>query len=261
MTVPEEKTFEHVVVMNGNVEFLGKASSMVVVNGRVNLGPKAEITDRLVLINGKIVQQEGAKVPNIVGSESAEPWLKEKWTHFKNRFANGFTNSGTFSIFKILALPLVGVFLLAVAALMLIVGIVLFYVAPSFSHRADDALQASPFASLIWGLVGYISIVPILIVLLISIVGILVIPFYLIFVMLIGFAGLFAGLRGLGIYVLRKFGQENVVLGTFVGILIGFAVLMAPFFGQLAFSLIWIAGTGALLKSFTMTTRYFRVST
>lgn len=264
MTIPAGKTYESVVVMNGELEFLGKTKSMVVVNGEVNLGRTAEVLERLVLVNGKIQQQDGAKVPNVSGPELSslsfsEKW-KERWQNLKEKISTAFSDFSSGGLLKIVALPIYGAVFLAAIALMVLIGIIVFYLAPSLSIRADTLLQDSPMLSVFWGLIGYISVTPILLLLLISIVGILIIPFFILFVLLVGFAGLFAGLRGLGLAILKRFGQTNIAAGTFLGLILGFAILMAPFVGQILFSLIWLAGTGALLRSFVVHRGIYRVS-
>jgi len=254
MTIPPGRTFEHIVLLNGHLVFAAKTKTMTVVNGSLQLEPPAEITEKLVLVSGSVSQADGVKSPPAVGSGAVSDWAsgearewwstaQDKWLAFKEKIESG-------NLLGFLALPFAALVMIALIIILAAVGVVLFFLAPSLSYRADQILRQSPFLSILWGVAGYIAVMPVLILMLISIIGILVIPFYVIFVLLVAFAGLFAGCRGLGMFILERLGLSNMALATFVGLLIVFASLWAPLIGNFFFSLVWIAGTGALLRSF-----------
>ncbi len=248
-TIPAEKSYKSIVVIRGNIELEGKTENLVVVDGHVHLVSGAEITNKIVLVHGQISREEGSKVP-----ESVDTWNESSWWHrWENRFGSlgnavekFFTSAW---LWNLVAVPVVGVGILIAAAIIVLLGSIIFFIAPRFSHRADRVLRTSPFISVLWGLAGFLSIIPIAVIMVISIVGILVIPFYFLFVILVAFAGLFAGFRGIGTFLMSKLGVENFFVCTVVGLVVAFALSLAPIIGQSVFSLLWLAGVGALLRS------------
>jgi hypothetical protein len=208
----------------------------------------------MVLVNGSITQEPGAKAPLIIGGSDIKSWATDEWggawNKTKEKLKSWKDKLEGGGLLGILALPFAALILIAALIVLAGVGVVLFFLAPSLSYRADRVLRLSPFISILWGMAGYIAVIPLMVLMIFSIIGILVVPFYVIFVLLVAFAGLFAGCRGLGSWILRRFGHDNVIVATFIGLFIVFASLWAPFLGHFFFSLIWIAGTGALLRSF-----------
>lgn len=249
LEIPKDKSYESVIVMNGHVVFSGTTSHLILVRGRVHLTSDAKVLSGLTILEGQVERDEGAIIPNEEIANSANSlWqgVKNWWREKKEKF-EGQNYSFDGSLLKLITLPagFLGVlFILVVLAL--ITGLI-FLVAPSLSHRADEVFQKSPLRSAFAGILAYILAGPLALILIVSIVGLLALPFYILFVFIAAMAGLFAGLRGLGFMILRSFGVRQGFLAFLLGVILSGALLMIPVIGTGLFFLLWITGTGALL--------------
>ncbi|MBN8554837.1 MAG: hypothetical protein J0L93_05275 [Deltaproteobacteria bacterium] len=259
MSIPAGQNFESVVVLKGNVDIHGKVENLIVVSGRVHLFAGSEIADQLIVLQGSVQQDDGAIVP--LNAPTKRTW-SEKWRDLKGKFGreidsgwlsfDGFQDrtdkffeqfAGLFWIPLAIALPL--------ACLIVLFGIALIFlfIAPRISLFADESFQKHPLASLIWGMCAYILFVPILGLMAISLIGIPLIPIFVLFAVLILFAGFFSVCRSLGMIALKDRVQNKSVLSTLIGIVIIFLISFIPFFGRSLIFLIMVAGTGAMLRS------------
>jgi hypothetical protein len=257
LTVSEEKSYSTIVVMRGSLDLAGSTDSLVIVDGRVHLTETAKVRESVVLISGHLSQAEGAEVPAVQSPLAAPHWLsshvhqlRNRWEAFKESWKKDEPTAEEGSgWWKLVTLPFYILGILAGAVVLLVLSFLFFMVTPRLSGRAEKTAIERPFVSLIVGFVGYLAVIPIAILLIISIVGILALPFYLIGVMLVAFVGLFAGFRAVGSFVLNRVGVSNFILSTTLGMLLALALSFAPFVGGAVIYLVWLWGTGALLHS------------
>lgn len=252
MTIPEGKTYDSVVVVGGSLNFSGQTDTLVVIGGKTHLTSSAVVSKELVLIGGSVSHDEGAQVPSPTEklSIAAKNLGEEIGQAVRETFKNFSWASLGSSLWSFLTLPLIILVALALSVVVLGAAVVLFFLAPSFSRRADSLLRNSPILSMLWGLIAFLAFAPVMILMILSIIGILAIPFYVLFVLLLAFSGLIAGCRGMGSFLLRDRAGDRSLLSTFIGCLAAIALCFVPYVGQMALTLVWLAGTGALLRSF-----------
>jgi hypothetical protein len=260
VTIDEKIEYETVVVMTGNVEFYGKTERLVVIDGKVRLKAGSAVTSKLILLGGSVEQAQGSSIPEKIESPSM-PWLSkmkekfEKWTKNKEgeegeTAEENFFSPQTFFPWKdYLWLPLSIAIPLGLIVILILGALLFFTIAPQLSRNATETLREFPFPSLAWGALAYLSILPVLVLLALSIVGIPLIPVF-VFLMLIFFlAGLFASSQNLGHLALQWTRTQSRMLQTFIGLLILWGLQLVPFVGHFFVFFILIAGTGAVLKS------------
>lgn len=270
MTIPERAHYESLVVMSGKVEVFGKIDKLVILGGKVSLKSGAAVTEKAVILGGSIEQAEGSRMPqptgelgDEVGSQISQKFKKFKeFFHFKSEDQSEGENTGEeesrFSWIKAiwapfwLALPLAGMVILALLAL------AFFSMAPTLSTQALQTLKEHPFSALGWGSVSYLMFFPLILFLLISIIGIPLVPFVVFFAILVVFAGFVASSRVLGELVLSWSNIQSAFIQTFLGILILVGLMNIPFLGGFLGFLLIVAGTGAVLRSSLIFSRFSR---
>ena len=259
MTLPADKTFENVVVLKGNIDVYGKIENLVVIGGHIHLFSGSEVSNQLIVLEGSIQQDEGAIAP--LRAFTKRTW-SEKWKDFKEKFRHEI-NSGWLSFeglqdktnpyFEqfsgLLWIPLAIALPLACLIVLFGISLVFLFIAPRISLFADESFQKHPIASLIWGMGAYLLFIPILGLMAISLIGIPLIPIFVLFAVLILFAGFFSVCRSLGVLALKKIERNKNILATFIGIILLFLISFVPVFGHSLVFLAMVAGTGAMLRS------------
>lgn len=261
VTLPEQKHYNSVVVMNGHLDFFGTAKHLVLVNGRITLHPGSKVEERLVVLNGRIEQLDGSQTPPPTPPTFSDRW-QEKWNNLKDKFSNfswshdsqshdSETPSSEF--WKILWWPFSFALFLAVSLVLLAVfyflSAIFLWITPRLSQNADEYFRSNPLKSLGIGIVAFLLFTPILVLLIVSIVGILLIPFYVLFVCLLGLAGIFTSARALGLVVFERLGIHSRFWASLAGFFILWVVLFLPFFSSPLLMGIWLMGLGATIKS------------
>jgi hypothetical protein len=249
LTVPEDKTYEAVVIMSGDVDFFGKASHLVLVNGSVRLMKGSELSNKPTVLSGRIEQMAGALIADQTSSETEETF----WSEWNDEFQEyvhdlrDFFNSQT--TLKWLALPLMVGIPIAIGAVIFLIAALFLIIAPDFAKRAEWNLRQRPIGSLIWGFGAYVLFLPLVVLMALSIVGIPLIPFFVLFALLVIFAGLIAGCLAVGRLILSFFGIQSYIGGAALGIITVTALHFIPWIGPICGSIIWIAGGGGILRS------------
>lgn len=249
LTVPSDKVYETIVIMNGAVDFFGKATHLVLVRGSVRLMAGSEVSHKPTALNGRVEQMPGAIIADEDSDTTEEgfwiEWQEEAQEHLQA--LRDFLNSQT--TLKWLALPLMVGIPIAIGAVIFLIAALFLIIAPDFAKRAEWNIRQRPLASLTWGIVSYILFLPVVFVMAISIVGIPLIPFFVLFALLIVFSGFLAGCLGVGRFILQKIGIQSYLGAAAVGIIAVTAIHFIPWIGPLCGSVIWIAGGGGILRS------------
>lgn len=263
VTIPADKSYKSVVVVDGKVEFFGRAENLIIVNGGVKLHSGSKVTGQLVVLNGKVEQMEGAESPSaqikilghLGGWKDKIKSRLDEWTPSFDSVENFFSGLARF-----LFLPLALAVPLAVFVILTIIAMIFLTVAPQMSRLADDTFLRSPVLSFVWGVVGFLAVTPIVVLMLISIVGIPVIPLFVLFCLLLALAGFFTVCRGVGHWVLSKAMRPGRFLSTLAGLVILFALTFVPFVGGFVGTVALILGTGAILRALLYRDRHPRPS-
>ena len=231
VTVQEDEEITgQVVAVFGSVRVDGIVGDQVVaVMGSVNLGPSAVVKGDVVSVGGRVrraataqvhagvteVSLANAGIPREVG-----PWFDE---------GGPFLWFGGFGAFP----KLLGSGFRALL-LLLLTGIALVVAGRSVEASAER-VSDNPVKATLIGLVAEILIPPVLvltaIVLAISIIGIpllLLLPFLVLFLLLMALVGFAGTAAAIGRGVQRRFSLGSSSAGTFVSIAVGILVILSP---------------------------------
>ncbi len=240
VAVPSGDVHGVIVVVDGNLELEGTATTVVVVNGRAaltgatveelvvvsgtaDLGPGTVVTGDVHLVDTTLVRDPSATVEGTINEGTGDG------------FAAGFWVLGM-------------VFMIGWAVLVLLSGLVLAGVAPDLARGAGRTITTDLVPSIVAGLIVWVA-APILGVLLFAtIVGIpTAVTIWLLVLPLLGLFGfIVAGIR-LGEYVTaRGGGIGHPYLASFIGLLILILVGAIPLVGPLVVFVAGFLGSGAL---------------
>ena len=226
----DEQIDGEVIAVLGSVRVDGEVSDQVVaVLGSVNLGPSAVVRGDIVSVGGRVHRAAGAQAHRAVTEVSLgdsgmrvhmSPWFDDwGWGPFV-----WFEEFG--------ALPrLVGTGIRA-CLLLLLAGIALVVARRSVDASAQR-VSDNPVRATLIGLVAQVMILPVLIVtaivLAISIVGIpllLLLPFVVLFLIMMAVVGFTGTAAAIGGFVRRRFAPGPA--GAFVSVAVGIFVILLP---------------------------------
>lgn len=240
VVVPTGDVHGVVVVVDGNLDFDGTATTIVVVNGdavltgatveelvvvagSVNLGPGTTVTGDVHLVDTTLTQDTTATVEGTINRDAGDG------------FSGGFWVLGL-------------IFMIGWAILVLLGGLVLAGVAPDLARRAGRTITSDIVPTIIAGLILWIVAPLVGVLLFATLVGIpTAVTIWLLVLPLLGFVGLLvAGVR-IGEYVTAAGGGVgHPYLASFVGLL-GLVIIGAiPAIGPLVVGLAGFLGSGAL---------------
>ena len=213
-----------VVVVNGDTVLTGATvEELVVVSGTATLGPGTVVTGDVNLIDSTLNQDASATVEGTINNETGEA------------FTAGFWFLGL-------------MFMIGWAILVLLSGLFLAAIAPDLSRRAGRNLTVDPVPSLLAGLILWIVAPVVGVLLFATLVGIpTALTIWVLVLPLLGFVGfLVAGMR-IGDYIIaRGQGTGHPYLASLVGLLALVFVGAIPAIGPLVVAVASFAGSGAL---------------
>lgn len=229
-TVAAGTEVDSVVVISGDAHIAGRVTeTVVVIGGSIYLEPGAEVYGDAVSLGGTINLQGDARIG---GQQVSMGSFSLDNIHVGPFFSNwlGFN----LSVWRLLSL--------------LFLGLVVFWLLPQHVQRSNAALELNPLRSVIFGLLGYLALVPMTILLLITVLGIPLIP--LLWLMVI--AGRLLGQVSLGLLAGRWLAPKlNLQVTEVYQILLGLLVLglitAIPVVGGLASLFYGLVGFGAVL--------------
>ncbi len=224
------------VAMGGSVKISGRVNGDVVaIGGGVSLGSDSVVSGDVVSIGGTIFRDHGARVMGQRVTISPFPgWAG--FSRFPTPFAGLAFLGGAFLLFLIGYLVLV----LLVTA-----------VFPVPVERVSDYLSAWPGRSLLAGFLGIICILPVLLVLVISLVGILLIPLAIILLIAAFILGDIGVSALVGRRVQKALNRKNpsLLAAVLIGKILLAVVGLIPVLGKLVVVLAAIFGFGAVLMT------------
>ncbi|KAF0197660.1 MAG: hypothetical protein FD169_262 [Bacillota bacterium] len=234
-------------VLSGSVVVIGADAvieghvrdSVVVIFGNIRLESNAIVDGSVVSVGGSLDRKEGAQV----GGEQVSLGLGDINIGHLPRFnmSYGFF-SPIASLWKVLSI----VFL----------GWVIFWLIPAPILKIAGAAQGEPLKAVLFGLLGYLAVIPVSIMLLITLVGIPLIPFFWLALLV----GRFMGQVALGLlagrYLAQKLNREMTdSLVVAMGLLVLGLVTIIPVVGGLVSLFYSLLGFGA-----TLWTKFGRVA-
>jgi len=226
-------------VLSGSVVVIGADAvieghvrdSVVVIFGNIRLEPNAIVDGSVVSVGGSLERKTGAQI----GGEQVSLGLGDINIGNLPRINMPFRFfSPIASMWKVLSI----VFL----------GWVVFWLFPAPILKIGDAAQAEPLKAVLFGLLGYVAIIPVSIIMLITILGIPLIPF----VWLALLVGRFMGQVALGLiagrYLAQKLNREMTdALVVVMGLLVLGLATIIPVVGGLASLFYSLLGFGAVI--------------
>jgi hypothetical protein len=229
-----------VVAFGGDVRIRGTVgTSTVVFGGDVIVGPDAVLgsdlkpTDAsLVLFGGKLTLSPGAEV---VGQTET----------FKGVDVGGALGLAAKGIFVGPGFSFIG--WVVQTAFCLVLALVIAALMPGQLRTVQRSVGRKPWASLGWGALVFFVLAPaVLLVLIISIIGLLLVLPYVLFVLLAYFFAATGAAAFLAQKVITGFGgKENLMLAVTVGVVGTTVVSQIPVAGQLAMLVLMLFGLGA----------------
>ena len=236
VAIEEGMKVRDAVAIGGDVTVDGAVErNVVAVAGSVSLGPSATVGGNVVSIGGAIEKEEGAQVGgNLV--EVPLPGVSSVVASlFQGNWPGFFWAFRLFSI--IAAIGFMALALLIVSLIPRPVGLI------------SATIEEKTAKVIGWGLLGMVLIMPLAILLAISIVGIVLIPLEMIFVVgatLIGYIAV-AQLIGKRITAALRKPNQPIFWETLWGLIVLSLIGLVPLFGWLIKSVAGLLGLGGVL--------------
>jgi hypothetical protein len=235
ITIDAGKQVKHALAIGGQITVNGTVEgSAVAIGGSVVLTKTAVVEGNVISVGGVIVMGKGARVGGELReinasdiSASLSTVLNEDW--------NGW--SWVFAILSLLIF--IGILLLACLLVALL---------PKPVCLVSGAIKGSPFKSFLWGMVVLISVVPLMVLLTISVLGIVMIPLEMALVVgssLVGFIAV-AQLTGEKVFALLKKKDQSVLVDVFWGLIILWFIGWIPHAGWMVKVIAVVIGLGGV---------------
>lgn len=228
-----------VALLWGNLDVFGEVDDVVVLSGRVVFHDGSKLRNSLTVMGGSFESEPGSDVAaEKVTAQAPGPW----WRMLLSVGAAWRDNIGW--VAKLCAA-------VVSAVILWLLGWALFAGFPMLRIGTVDALAPNWPKNLVLGVLGSFAACVVFVMLLVSIVGWLLIPFYVLFLLFAGLvsylaAGLWAGHRLLP----PRAGKVINPLGFFLGCLaLQFFWAVPVWWALIPLFLLWTLAWGALLRS------------
>lgn len=231
---------EDAVVVFGDLSVRGNVrGSAIVIGGNLNVGSNGGVRGDTVVIFGKINKEPGAE---LLG-KTIEMTFGKLWT-------------GNASNIGKCTLPFLGILTIGIVSFFILVGFLAIFllIVVLFTDRVGKtsySIELHPWKAIYHGLIIAVLVVPVTIFLIISIIGIPIVP--LLFILLSA-ATLFGytavcQLIGLKFFKAIKKPGKPMVLEVIIGFIILGAIAFIPFVGCLVKCVAWLAGLGSAIST------------
>lgn len=241
VVVPAGTSVDFAVALGGDVLVDGSVGeNAVALGGSVLLGPGAVVRGDVVSVGGTVTRQAGARVD---GQTTVVDWSRVVPSFMPSfmPFACGWWHWRPWEPPAVPGvIPLLGFLALALLTAAL---------APRTVDLLSSAIEQGPAGTFFWGLLGSVSIIPVAFMLLISIIGIVLIPLEILAAGIAFFLGYVGAARLVGMKILAAARLEGrpMILETLLGMAALWLVSQAPFIGWLVMVVAMIMGLGAVI--------------
>ncbi len=229
ISVPLGTDVKTVVAIHGNVNVAGTVKEDVVaVGGKVTLEKTANVIGNVVSIGGSVEKAVGASVKGDITEVQLPVSVITKG------FGWGIA---LFSVMSFIA------FLVLAAVLVAIFG--------KYLGISSYYVERQPGHALLWGLLWCVLIIPIIVLMVISIIGIPFIPLFLLILASACVFGYIAAAQLIGKIFLRYIRQYNrpMMAEVLTGLVLLFIISLLPVFGWIVKALFGIMGLGATVMT------------
>ncbi len=234
---------QEMVTVLGNADVNGKVDGdMAVVLGSATLGPNAEINGELVVIGGRIDRHPDSKSR---GQEVVIPFLPPGMT-------KAFEDIPKFvSDCVLLARPISPnvKITLYIAGIFMVFYLLLAILFPRQLERSRKSIEERPFNAFLAGILVLAAYIPFSIIMVITVVGILLLPvadIALIAIAVFGKAVAFFFIGRQMARAIRASFLEHPIFSILIGGCVVYALYMIPFFGLFLWMIMSILGLGAV---------------
>lgn len=228
------------VVIKGNLNVRGTIKgNAVVILGDLTAEDNSVIEGDVVAIGGQLIQSDTAQIK---GEKKVEKAGRGSVLEYRS-----------YCLSKILhAFNFIPIIICTVSALLCLILPLLF---PKGFSQLSELFGNQPLKSILLGVIGLILIPPVIITLAISIIGIPLIPF---FILAIPFTAI-CGVSGICLFIGSRIAenafrikQPLIFLSALIGVVLIFGITLVPFLGMVIFCLISTVGFGLSLLAIFM---------
>lgn len=230
------ESLEELVVLGGQAEIHGTVTRLSTMGGRVHLYETAQVTDELINLGGEVIIDQGAQIQH-QPYEVTTPFddsLKFFWESHNQMAPWEFFKSPAwrwgFRIFKLLTFW--------------VVALVFVLLASDFFAQVKNQLSDSPLGSVGFGVVALAGYVPVAIALVVTIVGISLLPVQA----LVFFYALVVGCIAVVVALFTRagLGQRPLWLQVTLAVVVLESVGWIPYLGSVTHVVVSLAGLGAV---------------
>lgn len=222
-----------IVAIGASGRIDGPISDVIALGSHIELAAGAEVSERLVSVGSQLDLAQGARITGQEVNVSLPDF--SAWTRDSASWS-----APERSVWSQLATGLFGV------ALSLGLGVLFARIAPQISQQSLERVQREPWAALGIGFVHYFAIVPVLVLLVITLIGIPLVPLYLMGLGLLFWLAYVLGALYVGQMLVRSHPQwQQLLIGLVVLLALSFIPVLG---GLLAFGLVTL-GVGAIVLS------------
>jgi hypothetical protein len=236
-TVEENQTVNNIITLNGQITVSGLVENNVIaIGGSVVLTGKSVVRGNVFCIGGIIARGSGSQVFGKITEINSAGITKSLRSFFR-----GDTDNWS---------AVLNILFLFFQVVIVIFAILLALVLPRQLTRIKQTIQANKLKSFFYGLLTSLMITPLLIVLVISIIGIYLIPAVCIAIAIIFLLGYIAVAAILGDYTLSKIWDsknKSLVRQTILGLVLLMILGWIPYVGWLIKAVIVTIGWGGML--------------
>lgn len=233
LNIASDMVVNDVIVIDGDLTVSGRINgNVIVVGGTVKLNSGAFVGGNAVII-GEIYKDPNAQVAGKITQVYMPSFVPSIIDFFKGGWVAFWAALGLLAL-----IGFIGLSVLALAFL------------PTHMGAIVGAMERSFFMMFLWGLIATLLIAPIAVLLLISIIGIVLIPVEILLVALALIVGYVASAIFIGNKIFAALKRPVVpFLNAIIGILVLSIVGFVPVIGTIIKSVFLIAGYGAVVSS------------
>lgn len=230
------ESLEELVVLGGQAEIHGTVARLSTMGGRVHIYESAQVTDELINLGGEVIIDQGAQIQH-------QPY--EVTTPFDDSFKMFWESHNQVAPWEIFKSPMwLWGFRIFKLLTFWVVALVFVLLAPDFFSQVKDQLMKSPGESVGFGLAACAGYVPVAVALVITIVGISLLPVQA----LVYFYALVVGCVAVVVGLLTRVGLAPRPIWLQVTLAVGGleALGWIPYLGSLTHVIVSLAGLGAV---------------
>lgn len=224
---------------------------VVAVLGDVDLGAAADVAGDVIVVGGTVTQDPAATIHGTIKQFFSHPsgslsWL-HAWVEHCLLLGRPLAIAPGLGWAWIVAVSMLALYVLAAAAM------------PKTIDRCTDTLRASPGPCVLTALIGMILTPITFILLCVTVIGVLVVPFLAIALVLLGLVGNMVILTAIGRLLLRRFAPVSAQatwLALLTGGLIVLGLYLVPVVGFIVYKLTGLLGFGVVL--YTLLSEFYR---